>query len=200
MELLADKVDIAEAASLPEMLSHADSGADLVVMDLQMPGMQGARSLADVRSAFPETPIAVVSGVTDPAVIRAVMQFGANGYIPKTSRGKSLVNALKMVLDGETYLPPSLLDDSVLANTPPSPPAVSVMEAAAAEAGGFEKLSAREASVLRLLISGKANKEIARELDLQDVTVKVHLRNVYRKIGATSRTDAVRIAMSRGWT
>jgi len=60
-------------------------------------------------------------------------------------------------------------------------------------------LSEREAAALRLLISGKSNKEIARDLDLQEVTVKVHLRNVYRKIKAASRTDAVRIALTQGW-
>jgi DNA-binding NarL/FixJ family response regulator len=78
-------------------------------------------------------------------------------------------------------------------------PLVSPPNSAGGADGGFEKLSEREATALRLLIRGLSNKEIARELNLQEVTIKVHLRNVYRKIKANSRTDAVRIAMSRGW-
>lgn len=190
LEQLADSVEIAEAASLSEVVALAAFGPALVLLDLQMPGMQGPSSVAEVHRVFPDAPLVVVSGLSDPAVIRAVLQNGARGYIPKASRGKALVTALRLVLDGETYLPPSLLDElsaSPLASRPD-------------EAGtGFDKLSEREATALRLLIQGMSNKEIARELNLQEVTVKVHLRNVYRKIKANSRTDAVRIAMSQGW-
>jgi DNA-binding NarL/FixJ family response regulator len=214
LELLAAEVIISEAASLHDVRALGHEKPDLVLLDMQMPGMCGPRSIADVRELFPKAPIVVVSGLTDPAVIRAVIQYGANGYIPKTARGKSLVTALKLVLEGETYLPSALLEDpqpfpqpsgngvyvngagaypdSMLGEEP-------VPDPGKAPSGGFEKLSAREAEALRLLISGKSNKEIARVLDLQEVTVKVHLRNVYRKIKATSRTDAVRIALQQGW-
>ena len=193
LEQLADNVEIAEAVSLSEVRNHAGFAPDLILLDLQMPGMQGPSSVADVQRVFADVPIVVVSGLSDPAVIRAVLQHGARGYIPKASRGKALVSALKLVLAGERYLPPSLLDEiSAL-------PLVSPPNSAGGADGGFEKLSEREATALRLLIRGLSNKEIARELNLQEVTIKVHLRNVYRKIKANSRTDAVRIAMSRGW-
>jgi DNA-binding NarL/FixJ family response regulator len=210
LEQLDDAVEIDDAASLHDVRAHANQKPDLVLLDLQMPGMNGPRSIADVRQMFPDSRIVVVSGLTDPIVIRSVIQYGANGYIPKTARGKSLVTALKLVLDGETYLPSALLDE----NNGMSTSFASGMglqengamsfgngsaESAKALGGGFEKLSARESAALRLLISGKSNKEIARDLDLQEVTVKVHLRNVYRKIKATSRTDAVRIALQQGW-
>ena len=194
---LAEKVDVLEAGSLHEMMQFAKEPADLVVMDLQMPGMNGPRSVNDVRTAFAETPIVVVSGFTDPAVIRTVMQFGANGYIPKTARGKSLVMALKMVLEGETYLPPSLLEDEAASRGETRSKQSGTEDSGPSD--GFDRLSEREADVLRLLISGKSNKEIGRDLDLQEVTVKVHLRNIYRKIKASNRTDAVRLAMTRGW-
>lgn len=198
--LLAENVDIAEAASLPELLAHAAAKApDLILMDLQMPGMNGPRSIADVRQLHSAIPIVVISGYTEPNIIRAVMQYGANGYVPKTSRGKSLVTALKLVLAGETYLPPSLLEE--VKNAPAAQPSgeAHTDRQTGPVSGGFSKLSPREAETLRLLIEGKTNKEIARVLNLQEVTVKVHLRNVYRKIKASNRTDAVRIAMQQGW-
>jgi len=111
VELLADTVEVTEAASLHDVRAYTGAKPDLVLMDMQMPGMNGPRSIGEVRQQFPDTPIVVVSGLTDPAVMRAVIQYGANGYIPKTARGKSLVTALKLVLDGETYLPPSILDE-----------------------------------------------------------------------------------------
>lgn len=196
VEQLAENAQVMEAGSLDEVRAHAGHQPDLIMLDLQMPGMKGPQSVADVRQLFPDVPIAVISGLTDPVVIRAVIQAGANGYIPKTARGKSLLSALRMIIAGETYLPPSLLDSPAedaaaqYAPTNVSPPSVR---------GGLEKLSEREAATLRLLLTGKSNKEIARELDLQEVTVKVHLRNVYRKINANSRTDAVRIAMTHSW-
>jgi DNA-binding NarL/FixJ family response regulator len=212
LEQLDTSVEIDDAASLHDVRTHADEKPDLVLLDLQMPGMNGPRSIADVRQMFPDSRIVVVSGLTDPVVIRSVIQYGANGYIPKTARGKSLVTALKLVLDGETYLPSALLEEanSLTASLPPgATPGFQEngfasfgngsTDAGKPLAGGFEKLSVRESAALRLLISGKSNKEIARELDLQEVTVKVHLRNVYRKIKATSRTDAVRIALQQGW-
>ncbi len=101
------------------------------------------------------------------------------------------MTALKLVLAGETYLPPSLLDGAPIIETYDKTPQ--------AGEGGFSKLSAREAEALRLLMGGKTNKEIAIALNLQEVTVKVHLRSVYRKIKAANRADAVRIAMQQGW-
>lgn len=206
LELLAEGVEVFEAGSLPDVLRHAGQTFDLILLDLQMPGMTGPRGVGDVRKAFPTSPIVVISGFTDPTVIRAAIAHGANGYIPKTARGKSLVTALKLVMEGETYLPPSLLTEEGVAPQVKydTAPAAAAEKPCVNEANtlqcGFEKLSPREAAVLRLLISGKTNKEIGRDLDLQEVTVKVHLRNVYRKIKATNRTDAVRIAMTLGWT
>lgn len=193
LEQLADTLEIAEAASLSDVQAHAGFAPDLVLLDLLLPGLQGPASIADVQKLFGGAPIVVISGSSDPALIRAVLQNGARGYIPKASRGKALVSALTLVLEGETYLPPLLLGEAIGA------PAGAPCDGAEGVSNGLEKLSAREATALRLLMRGMSDKEIARELDLQEVTIKVHLRNVYRKIKANSRTDAVRIAMSQGW-
>ena len=197
LDLMAADMDIVEADNLPDVLIHGGSKnpPDLILLDLQMPGMNGPGSVADVRKAFPVAPIVVVSGITDAAVIRGAIQAGANGYIPKTTRGKSLVTALKLVMAGETYLPMNLLEQAAAATSTPD-----ASPSAHSEVGNvFAKLTEREAAVLRLLIGGMTNKEIGRALTLQEVTVKVHLRNVYRKIKAANRAAAVRIAMEQGW-
>jgi DNA-binding NarL/FixJ family response regulator len=196
ISMLGDAVDIQEASDLGEVMVHASDPTppDLILLDLQMPGMNGVLSIAEVRKAFGNPPIVIISAIADSNVIAGALKNGANGYIPKTMNGKSLVTALRLVLDGETYVPPALLNAKEA-----RVPAPTVLGSGPARdiPGGLSRLSARESAVLRLLISGKSNKEIARELDLQEVTVKVHLRNVYRKINATNRTDAVRIALSQ---
>lgn len=197
LQFLSESLDIVEASSLPEVLDHRDDEqpADLILLDLQMPGMDGLKSVGEVRRTFPACPIVVISANEDPKTIRDAIQAGANGYIPKTTRGKSVVTALKLVLAGEIYLPPTLLTDMGMSLAHDQ----FARQAGSAPGGGFAKLSDREAAVLRLLIEGKTNKEIGRDLALQEVTVKVHLRNIYRKIGATNRADAVRLAFQAGW-
>jgi DNA-binding NarL/FixJ family response regulator len=190
---LADSIEVCEAASLPEVLTfaHGQGRIDLILLDLQMPGMTGMNSVAEVRTAFPAAKIVIISATTDSQVIGAALRVGVNGYIPKTMHGKSLVTALRLVLDGEQYVPAELLNAA--SAQPPS--AFGAHPGDATET--LSRLSPREAMVMRLLIAGKSNKEIGRELDLQEVTVKVHLRNIYRKIRATNRTEAVRIMLSQ---
>jgi DNA-binding NarL/FixJ family response regulator len=193
---LADGIEISEAGTLDEVQAHARlmPHPDLILLDLQMPGMNGVASVGDVRREFPACSIVIISASTDGATIAAALRNGANGYIPKTMSGKALVTALRLVLDGETYVPSALLDQMNAAAKPRFAP--SNDDPKVDLPGDLAKLSHREASVLRLLIDGKSNKEIARDLAVQEVTVKLHLRNVYRKIGAGGRTDAVRIALS----
>ena len=198
LEALAPVMDILEAGSLAEVLAfeHAPPPPELVLLDLHMPGMNGTVSIGTVRDAFPTAAVVIVSGSADRATITAALNAGARGYVPKTSRGRSLVNALRMVLAGETYLPTEIITDGPRADAsvrlPGRPPPV--------PNNLLEKLSKREASALRLLIAGKTNKEIARDLEIEEITVKVHLRNVYRKIEASNRADAVRIALMQGWS
>ena len=185
LERLADVVEVLEATTFQEVVKYAQSEPPigLILLDLQMPGMNGAASVADVCKVFPGIPVVVISGSSDNNTITAALGFGASGFIPKTTRGKSLVAALKMVLSGENYVPPLMLRQGFEQSDHP-----------------LSKLSGREAATLRLLMGGKTNKEIARDMELQEITVKVHLRSIFRKIGAANRTDAVRIAMLQGWS
>jgi DNA-binding NarL/FixJ family response regulator len=158
-----------------------------------MPGMEhqvgaGIPGLQAIALAFPQVPILVVSGHFNASIIAAAMRNGARGFVPKTTAGKDLVGALRRVLQGELYVP-HFSAAELLAQRQDLVP----------EGEGnhhpLRRVSPREATVLRLLIQGKTNKEIALHLGLKEITVKVHLQHAYRKIGAANRADAVRIVL-----
>ncbi|HTH15039.1 MAG TPA: response regulator transcription factor [Magnetospirillum sp.] len=198
LQELAPDVNILDAANIDEALaaSAANNDIGLVLLDLMMPGMDGLKGLEALRAKCPDTPVVIVSGFSSRDHVVAAVQAGAAGFIPKTVSGTAMVNALRLVLSGEKYLPSSTFFDD------PSNQMTMPMAAPAKPAGvppPFDKLSRREAEILALLVEGRTNKEIAICLDLQEITIKVHLRNVYRKIGAANRAQAVRIAMSSGW-
>lgn len=196
---LDPSAEILDASNLDEAVAAAvkAEGLGLVLLDLMMPGMDGLKGLETLRAKVPNIPVVIVSGFSSRDHVVAAVQAGAAGFIPKTVSGSALVNALRLVLSGEKYLPSSTFFEESGAQMPsmqPAGPAKPVGVPAP-----FDKLSRREAEILLLLIEGRTNKEIAISLDLQEITIKVHLRNVYRKIGAANRAQAVRIAMSSGW-
>lgn len=180
--------DILDAANFDDALTAAKASDNLglVLLDLKMPGMNGLSGVEIMRRTRPGVPVVILSGHVERDEVLAAVRAGANGYIPKTISGTALINALRLVLAGESYLPTSILVEGGNGDrkTPASP---------------LSSLSAREREILGYLIEGQTNKEIARRLDLQEITIKIHLRNVYRKIGAVNRAQAVRIAMSAGW-
>jgi len=194
---LADDVEVFEADSLTAALEFKDNVADpdLVLLDLQMPGMDGLEGISRAKSVFEDALVVIISGFFDKRTVTAALEHGASGFVPKTASGKSLLNALRLILDGETYVPATILTDGgpTLPQLKPQTPENFD------ESSPLGKLSAREMDILKHLIDGKSNKEIARILDLQEITIKVHLRNTYRKIGASNRADAVRIAFQHGW-
>ena len=186
-ELDPDAV-IHDAANFDEALALAKTNESLglVLLDLRMPGMNGLQGVEVMRKTRPGVPVVILSGHVEREEVLAAVRAGVGGYIPKTISGTALINALRLVLAGESYLPPSILLDNGNSDrkTPASP---------------LSTLSVREREILGYLIEGQTNKEIARRLDLQEITIKIHLRNVYRKIGAVNRAQAVRIALSSGW-
>lgn len=187
-------LEVAEAGNCAKALEQAATGAyDLVLLDLKMPGVEGLDALAALREAIPTAPLVVLSGVDDPAVVRAAIERGAMGFIPKSSTPEVMLQALRLVLAHGVYLPPTVLETATASSVPAaaaSPP--NVRQAV------LSSLTPRQMDVLRCVIQGKPNKIIARELDVSEGTVKAHLSSVLRALDARNRTEAVYAAAKLG--
>lgn len=165
---------------------------DLILLDLNMPGLNRLDALAALREAAPDAPVVVLSGETDSDLVRATIERGAMGFIPKSATPAVLIEALRLVLAHGVYLPLEVLETMNAA--PPAPKA----SEPAAEATAVPGLTQRQVEVLRYVIQGKPNKVIARELDIAESTVKVHLSSVLRAFGVRNRTEAVYAAAKMG--
>jgi two-component system, NarL family, nitrate/nitrite response regulator NarL len=186
-----------QVSSLDELRDLAEtSGAafDLFLIDFHMPGVS-VDAIAQLIDRFPQTPVAVISGTAQRAEIRAAIQAGARGFIPKTATGDHLAHALELLLSGGTSMPTDILlgdhDDDLRADGRVNGYAM---------AGWLPLLTQREQEVLKGVARGLSNKEIGRELNLAEVTVKLHLRGVFRKMGARSRADAAVMATKAGFS
>lgn len=180
-----------------------DSEQDLILLDLRMPGMEGLKGLAQMREKYPSVPIALMSGVAEKQDVKAAMDLGAVGYFPKTLSGKALLQAIQDVISGETFLPMDDESGTVMpAYYADKKPAGAMngyvgMEEEQAQLGNVN-LTPRETEVLSFLAHGASNKEIATELDLQVVTVKLHVRGICKKLNAKNRTQAALKARALG--
>ena len=167
---------VLEAGDFAALLGHLDGPApELVLIDLNMPGMDGLDGVRRLREAFPALVIVVASGQDDPGTIRAVLALGANGFIPKIDPPDLLLQALRVVRAGGLYIPARSLGDT-RGVTAPLP-----------NASG---LTPRQLDVLRLLVKGEPNKVIARQLGLTEGTVKIHIAAILRALQARNRTEA----------
>ncbi len=155
---------------------------DIVLLDLNMPGMNGLDGLTKTLEAFPGQRVAIISGNATRDIAETALAQGAAGFIPKTLPAKSLVNAIKFMAMGEQYMP----IDFMTAEEPSAPNPLA------------EKLTQRETQVLQGLTEGKSNKEIARDLDLTEPTIKLHVKTLYRKLGVANRTQAAIMAREAG--
>lgn len=179
-----------------------DSSYDLILLDMRMPGMRGLEGLRHVTENYPENAVALMSGVAEPEDVRHALDLGVSGYFPKTMTGKGFIAAIRQVLDGGRFVPvdkktetfaPSYHGDM---EEPDS-------DAEADAAGEFKTVedigfTPREVDVLSHLLQGESNKEIAHALDLQVVTVKLHVRGICRKLNAKNRTQAAMKARELG--
>ena len=157
---------------------------DLFVFDYYMPGMS-AQALAHLAETFADVPILVLSGGASPQEVQAVLQAGARGFLPKTATPEQFNHTIHMMLAGGTSVPAEML-------LPASGPADGAPSWQA-------QLTPRETDVLRAVARGISNKEIARELDLAEVTIKLHLSAIFRKMGVRSRTEAAMLAAKVGF-
>lgn len=194
---IGDRVTVLEAGSLDEVLelaARSEIPIDLVILDLYMPGMNGPGGLRRLREARPQTPVAVLSGSVNAQDIEGALDAGAVGYLPKTMIGAAFVNALSLVLNGERFVPSEFYLG--LRDRGPN------MVAGESESGGERVpvgLTSRQWAVLRELVAGRSNKEIAKILGIEEITVKVHLQAVFKRLQVSNRTQAATYAMQRGW-
>ncbi|MCI0430087.1 MAG: response regulator transcription factor [Rhodospirillales bacterium] len=187
---LGSDIHVLHAATLPQALKIARRGEslDLIILDLNMPGMNGLAGLKGMQAARPGVPVAILSGEIDPHIVRSALQAGAAGFLPKTMRAAAMLDALRLIASGERFVPDiALSTDSGMSEGRP------------AVGGALASLTRRERDVLKLLVEGLSNKEIAHRLNIEVVTVALHLRSIYRKLGVESRTQAVRLAFKEGW-
>jgi DNA-binding NarL/FixJ family response regulator len=185
-QLLLDELgaeEVREAETLDQAIEILTGGGqcDLILVDLRMPGMSGAEDLAALRDGFPEAKVAVVSAWEERAEIIAALSAGVHGYVPKSLPSAEIAAALRSILEGRIYAPPSLGRREA---TAPAPTAL-------AYGAGQEKLTTRQKEVLTELLKGQASKEIARSLDIAEGTVKIHLAAIYRALGVRTRAEAI---------
>jgi DNA-binding NarL/FixJ family response regulator len=179
------RIEIVECSNLTELIEQlTEAGdADLVLLDLKMPGTHGFEGLLTVRSNFPATPIVVISALEDPRLVSEALTLGAVGFIPKSTPRTELVAALQLVASGGIHSPPNLNGDA--------DGAAQWTESDAEFAHRASTLTPQQRRVLQLLGTGKLNKEIAYELDIAETTVKAHVSSILHKFKVYSRTQAV---------
>ena len=157
-----------------------------------MPGLGGLAAIAEFGRRRPALPVVVLSSSEDPQVVRQVIARGALGYVPKSANPHTLLLAIKLVLGGELYIPPLVLND--LSDDLPSTPPPDGGEGDAAPS----QLTERQVAVLRLIGEGKPNKAIAVALNLSENTVKVHVTAIFKALRVVNRTQAARVGRSSG--
>jgi len=177
-------IETRTAADLPGAckLIETEDRFDLILLDLNMPGMNGLEGLKTTIAINGGQRVALLSGGATREIAERALEAGAAGFVPKTLSAKSMINAVKFMAMGEQYAP---IDFMTAVDETPSHPLA-------------DKLTPRELQVLKGLTEGKSNKEIARDLDITEPTIKLHMKTLYRKVGAANRTQAALIAREAG--
>ena len=187
---LDDHVEVLEAPECGRAfeLAALHPDLDLVLLDYHLPDMNGLAALAIFGRDHPELPIVMLSGSVNPKIMRLVLEQGASGFLTKSGMSDDLLNVIRRVLEGEIFTPPELLNamEAPQADEFPAPAAMFV-------------LTTRQEEVLYLLMDGYSNKDISRNLELSEETVKSHVSAILRGFSVQTRIQAVIAASSHGY-
>lgn len=183
MQVIGETANGREAA---EALERA-GGADVVVLDVSMPDLDGHRVAVELRARHPEAKIVVLTRHSEKAYVQQMLQSGAHAYVLKQTEASALLTAIRAVANGGTYLDPAVSMNRRSATATP------IRGESSAE------LTARELEALSMVAHGHTNKEIAALLGITVKTVETHKTNGLQKLGITSRAELVRFALAQGW-
>jgi DNA-binding NarL/FixJ family response regulator len=184
VQRLLPGVQLHEADSVDALYALVDAhvDADLLLMDLNMPGAHGFNALVHLRALHPQLPVVIVSAREEASVMRRALDHGALGFIPKSADSETIGRAIAKVLEGERWAP-------VEAHEAPS------MSRDEHEIGlRLRELTPQQFRVLQMLGVGRLNKQIAYDLGVSEATIKAHVTAILRKLGVTNRTQAVLMA------
>lgn len=192
LEISFPECEILEADSFEQALEALQKAneVDLVLLDLNIPDVNRLSGLKQLRADFPSTPVVMVTGVSDPIVMRDALAAGAAGFVPKSLKRQAIVDALRQVLCGEIFLPDLETSESDDAR----------MREDEDIRARIDSLTPQQRIVLGHLVAGLLNKQIAHELDVSMTTVKAHVSAILQKMNVFSRTQAVIMANRVGFT
>jgi len=186
LEVVGEARDGEEAVSLAR-----DLQPDVAIMDISMPVVNGIEAASQIKEAFPDIAVLILSAYYDEPYVISAMQAGATGYLVKTVDIGEIAAAVRALYAGETVLD-AKATEAVIKRLSASPSEVSIGEAS-------QELHQREMEVLLLAAKGMSNKEIAQELSISIHTVQTHLSNIFTKLGVSSRTEAALFSLRKGW-
>ncbi|MGH8419633.1 MAG: response regulator transcription factor ErdR [Pseudomonas sp.] len=171
---------LVEAESIADLEARLTekSDWDLVLLDLNMPGAYGFSGLVLLRGQYPQVPVVMVSAQEEAAVVVKSREFGASGFIPKSSSLETIQRAVRTVLDGDVWWPAQVNES------------VSVSPEAKAASEGLASLTPQQFRVLTMVCEGLLNKQIAYELGVSEATIKAHVTAIFRKLNVRTRTQA----------
>ena len=183
---LEEQVDILHASNYDSAFQQVSENPDLdlVLLDLNMPGKDGFSALDTFSKDYPAMPIVILSASIQRSNIQRALDAGAMGYIPKDTTSSVMLNALRLILSGGVYVPPSMAQQS--------------NDETNLNSGSAHNLTPRQLEVLTMVVQGNSNKVIAARLELAEATVKMHVTAILRTLGVTNRTQAAMAAEKLG--
>ena len=190
---ITETISLSTALEAFEASSRERTPVDVILLDYHMPGVDGPAGIGDFIRRVAPVPVAVMSGSATTDDAQALIRIGARGFIPKTLSAEQFFAAVNAVLSGGIYLPPAILDVLIEPRRPETGITEATDEVAAFKVA-IGLLRPRELAVLKLLATGRSNKEIGLELDLAEVTVKLHVRQILKRIGLRNRVEAASLA------